>query len=106
MWTLNVGIVREHPVSLKYMDVNDGYSVLLRAMQSSVKKLQIKSAFLLSSLCTKENTDNLKLTLVNMGLVEQAAGLLATDDILPEIRYYFIFVLLYCIQLNKTKHST
>ncbi|XP_029051028.1 hsp70-binding protein 1 [Osmia bicornis bicornis] len=86
-------IVREHPVSLKYMDVNDGYSVLLRAMQSSVKKLQIKSAFLLSSLCTKENTNNLKLTLVNMGLVEQAAGLLATDDILPEIRDQLINIL-------------
>lgn len=86
-------IVREHPISLKYMDINDGYSVLLRAMQSSVKKLQIKSAFLLSSLCNKENINDLKVTLVNMGLVEQAAGLLATDDLLPEIRDQLINIL-------------
>lgn len=72
------------------MDINDGYSILLRAMQSSIKKLQIKSAFLLSSLCSKENVNDLKLTLVNMGLIEQATGLLAIGDLLPEIRYYFI----------------
>lgn len=87
LYRWNIGIVREHPISLRYMDVNDGYSVLLRAMQSSVKKLQIKSAFLLSSLCNKEDTNNLKLTLVNMGLVEQATGLLAIEDLVPEIRY-------------------
>lgn len=79
-------IVREHPMSLKYMDINDGYSVLLRAMQSSLKKLQIKSAFLLSSLCSKEGVNDLKSMLVNMGLIEQATGLLAMDDLLPEIR--------------------
>ncbi|XP_076244379.1 hsp70-binding protein 1 isoform X2 [Calliopsis andreniformis] len=79
-------IVREHPISLRYMDINDGYSVLLRAMQSSVTKLQIKSAFLLSSLCNKEDANDLKLTLVNMGLVEQATGLLTMDELLPDIR--------------------
>lgn len=73
-------------MSLQYIDKNDGYSVLLRAMQSSVKKLQIKSAFLLSSLCNKDNSDNLKITFVNMGLIEQVAGLLASDNISPEIR--------------------
>ncbi|XP_076754212.1 hsp70-binding protein 1 [Xylocopa sonorina] len=86
-------IVREHPVSLKYMDLNDGYSVLLRAMQSSIKKLQIKSAFLLSSLCNKENTNDLKLTLVNMGLIEQVTGLLAIGDQSPEIRDQLLNIL-------------
>lgn len=86
-------IVREHPISLKYMDSNDGYSVLLRAMQSSIKKLQIKSAFLLSSLCNKENTNDLKLTLVNMGLIEQATGLLAIGDPSPEIRDQLLNIL-------------
>ncbi|KOC68800.1 Hsp70-binding protein 1 [Habropoda laboriosa] len=86
-------IVREHPISLKYMDINDGYSVLLRAMQSSVKKLQIKSAFFLSALCSKENTTDMKLTLVNMGLIEQAAGLLVIDDLLPEIRDQLLNIL-------------
>ncbi|KZC08673.1 PREDICTED: hsp70-binding protein 1 [Dufourea novaeangliae] len=86
-------IVREYPVSLKYMDINDGYSVLLRAMQSSVKKLQIKSAFLLCSLCSQENMNNLKLMLVNMGVVEQAAGLLTTNHLLPEIRDQLLNIL-------------
>lgn len=86
-------IVREHPISLNYMQVNDGYSVLLRAMQSSVKKLQIKSAFLLSSLCNKDDAKNLKLCLVNMGLVEQVAGLLATADQVPEIRDQLLNIL-------------
>ncbi|XP_043249447.1 hsp70-binding protein 1 [Colletes gigas] len=86
-------IVRGHLVSLKYMDINDGYSVLLRAMQSPVKKLQIKSAFFLCSLCNKENMNDLKLTLVNMGLVEQATGLLATDGLLPEIRDQLLNIL-------------
>ncbi|CAL7952557.1 unnamed protein product [Xylocopa violacea] len=86
-------IVREHPISLKYMDLNDGYSVLLRAMQSSIKKLQIKSAFLLSSLCNKENTNDLKLTLVNMGLIEQVTGLLAIGDLSPEIRDQLLNIL-------------
>ena len=89
----DIGIVREHPISLTYMDLNDGYSVLLRAMQSPIKKLQIKSAFLLSSLCNKENVNNLKLSLVNMGLVEQATGLLAIGDLVPEIRYCFISII-------------
>ncbi|KAF3428909.1 hypothetical protein E2986_03637 [Frieseomelitta varia] len=86
-------IVREHPISLTYMDLNDGYSVLLRAMQSPIKKLQIKSAFLLSSLCNKENVNNLKLSLVNMGLIEQATGLLAIGDLLPEIRDQLLNIL-------------
>ncbi|KAI4496520.1 hypothetical protein M0804_000330 [Polistes exclamans] len=86
-------IVRGQPMSLQYMDKNDGYSVLLRAMQSSVKKLQIKSAFLLSSLCNKDNSDNLKITLVNMGLIEQTAGLLGSNDISPEIREQLLNIL-------------
>ncbi|KAK2587006.1 hypothetical protein KPH14_010973 [Odynerus spinipes] len=86
-------IVRGQPMSLQYMDKNDGYSVLLRAMQSSVKKLQIKSAFLLSSLCNKDNSDNLKITLVNMGLIEQVAGLLASNNIGTEIREQLLSIL-------------
>lgn len=81
-----IGIVRGHPKSLEYIDKYDGYSVLLRAIQSPVEKLQIKSAFLLSALCNKDNADELKITLVNMGLIEQVAGLLAMGNLLPETR--------------------
>lgn len=86
-------IVREHPMSLKCMDEHDGYSILLRAMQSSVKKLQIKSAFLLSSLCYKDDAIDLKLSLINMGLVEQVAGLLTINDLQLEIRDQLLNIL-------------
>ncbi|XP_012252016.2 hsp70-binding protein 1-like isoform X1 [Athalia rosae] len=87
-------LVREYPISLRHLDVNDGYSVLLRAMQSPVEKLQIKSAFLLSSLCSKdENIDNMKTTLVKMGLIEQAAGLLAMQSLPCDTRDQLLRVL-------------
>lgn len=68
------------------MEINDGYSVLLRALQSPVEKLQIKSAFLLSNLCSKEDSTDIKHTLVKMGFIEQAVGLLAGYNLQPEIR--------------------
>lgn len=68
------------------MDINDGYSVLIRAIQSSIKKLQVKSAFLLSALCSKENAHAIRSTLIKMGLVEQAAGLLAMSNVVPDTR--------------------
>lgn len=85
-YILNTGIVRGHPASLKYMDTNDCYSVLLRAMQSPVEKLQIKSAFLLSSLCSKNDSNDIKYTLVKMGFIEQAAGLLGRINLQPTVR--------------------
>ncbi|XP_078036893.1 hsp70-binding protein 1 [Augochlora pura] len=86
-------LVREHSASLKHMEKYEGYSVLLRAMQSPVKKLQIKSAFLLCSLCYKENMDDLKLTLINMGFIEQATGLLANNELIPDIRDQLLNIL-------------
>lgn len=68
------------------METHDGYSVLMRAMQSPVEKLQIKSAFLLSCLCNRDKGNELKLTLIKMGLIEQAAGLLAMVNLLPDTK--------------------
>lgn len=75
------------------MEKHDGYSILMRAIQSPVEKLQIKSAFLLSALCNKDNDNKLKTTLVKMGLIEQAAGLLAMGSLLPETREQLLGVL-------------
>lgn len=86
-------IVRGHPESLKYMDTNDGYSVLLRAMQSPVEKLQVKSAFLLSSLCSKDDSSDIKCILVKMGFIEQAAGLLGRMNLQPIVREQLLRVL-------------
>ena len=72
---------------MKYLETNDGYSVLMRAIQSPIEKLQIKSAFLLSDLCNIDKQNELKLTLIKMGLIEQTAGLLAMGSLLPETRY-------------------
>jgi len=83
---LNVGIVRGHTTSLKYMAENDGYSVLLRAMQSTVEKLQIKSAFLLSSLCSRDDSNDVKNLLGKMGFIEQTAVLLSKNDLQPTVR--------------------
>nr|XP_012220556.1 PREDICTED: hsp70-binding protein 1 [Linepithema humile] len=86
-------IVRGHPASLQHMNTNDGYSVLLRAMQSPVEKLQIKSAFLLSSLCNKDDSSDVKYTLVKMGFIEQAAGLLGRMNLQPAVREQLLRVL-------------
>ncbi|XP_015114402.1 hsp70-binding protein 1 isoform X2 [Diachasma alloeum] len=79
-------IVRGNALALKYMDVNDGYSVLMRALQSPVEKLQIKSAFLLSALCNKENAHAIRSNLIKMGLIDQAAGLLSMSNVFPDTR--------------------
>ncbi|KAK0086538.1 hypothetical protein PV326_005509 [Microctonus aethiopoides] len=86
-------IVRGNDLALKYMDINDGYSVLIRAIQSSIKKLQVKSAFLLSALCCKENAHAIRSTLIKMGLVEQAAGLLAMSNVVPDTRDCLLSIL-------------
>lgn len=51
-WT---GLTRENQEALDEFIVNDGFSVVMRAMQTDVEKLKIKSAFLLSSICTDNN---------------------------------------------------
>ncbi|XP_011301875.1 hsp70-binding protein 1 [Fopius arisanus] len=79
-------IVRGNALALKYMDVNDGYAVLMRALQSPIEKLQIKSAFLLSALCNKENAHVIRSKMIKMGLVKQAAELLAMSTALPDTR--------------------
>ncbi|EZA60831.1 hypothetical protein DMN91_007726 [Ooceraea biroi] len=79
-------IVRGHVASLKYLAANDGYSVLLRAMQSPIEKLQIKSAFLLSSMCSKEDSNDVKNILTTMGFIEQTAVLLSRANLQPTVR--------------------
>ncbi|XP_043475665.1 hsp70-binding protein 1-like [Leptopilina heterotoma] len=85
-------VVRESENGLKHIEVNDGYSVLLRAIQSPVEKLQTKSAFLLSSLCNL-NLNELKLTLIKMGLIEQVAALLTMGNLRPETKLQLLRVL-------------
>ncbi|KAM4703986.1 hsp70-binding protein 1 [Rhinophrynus dorsalis] len=70
-------LVREKEEGLREFLKHDGFSVLMRAMQSDVLKLKIKSAFLLQNLLTShpEHKD----TLCSMGMVHQLVALLRTE---------------------------
>lgn len=69
-------LCRECPAAQDAMIAQDGFSVLMRAMQSNVEKLQIKSSFLLAALCIERPA--LKDILCDMGMVEQLIALLHT----------------------------
>ncbi|XP_053598733.1 hsp70-binding protein 1 isoform X1 [Microplitis demolitor] len=86
-------IVRGNALALKYMDVNDGYSVLIRAMQSPVEKLQVKSSFLLSALCSRDNAHAIRSSLIKMGIIEQASGLLAMSNVIGDTRDALLSIL-------------
>ena len=70
-----LGLIRDNEEGLKEFSDRDGYSVLLRALQSDLEKLNIKSAFLLSALCNKNHY--VKDELIKMGYVEQLIGQIA-----------------------------
>nr|UST29469.1 hsp70 [Haliclona caerulea] len=55
---------------------NDGFSVLMRAMQGNIEKVKIKAAFLLRNMVCYSEDPSHKDTLVNMGMVDQFVGLL------------------------------
>jgi len=56
---------------------HDGFSVLIRAMQGDVDKLQVKAAFMLNSMCVSQ--PKYKDTLCELGMVEQLASLLQLE---------------------------
>ncbi|XP_068099043.1 hsp70-binding protein 1 [Hyperolius riggenbachi] len=70
-------LVREQEAGLQEFLKLDGFSVVMRAMQSDVEKLKIKSAFLLQNLLIShpEHKD----TLCSMGMIQQLVSLLRTD---------------------------
>ncbi|ELT89868.1 hypothetical protein CAPTEDRAFT_21393 [Capitella teleta] len=67
-------LVRAHEASQKDFLAADGCSVLLRAMQSGVEKLQIKATFLLCGLCDEQSS--VKDILHDMGMVHQVVAML------------------------------
>ncbi|XP_071491268.1 hsp70-binding protein 1-like [Diadema antillarum] len=67
-------LVREHDAAQEALVEADGFSSLMRAMQSDVEKLQIKAAFLLSALLWEQPKFND--TLHNMGMVQQLIHIL------------------------------
>jgi hypothetical protein len=56
LFDIFLGLIRENDHALEEFSHQEGYSVLLRAMQSHVEKLRIKSAFLLTYICHHQPT--------------------------------------------------
>ncbi|KAM4535860.1 hsp70-binding protein 1 isoform 1-T2 [Fundulus diaphanus] len=67
-------LVREQEGGLQAFVAHDGFSVLMRGMQSENEKVRTKSAFLLFSLLTS-NPEH-KETVVSMGMVQQLVSVL------------------------------
>ncbi|KAK7486418.1 hypothetical protein BaRGS_00022342 [Batillaria attramentaria] len=65
-------LVRDSEKAQEEFVKHDGFSVLMRAMQSDVAKLKIKASFLLRSMCADNSRH--KDTLCQMGMVEQLLG--------------------------------
>ncbi|XP_028928548.1 hsp70-binding protein 1 [Ornithorhynchus anatinus] len=70
-------LVREQEAGLLQFLRLDGFSVLMRAMQRPVRKLKVKSAFLLQNLLGR--TPEYKGTLCSMGMVQQLVSLIRTE---------------------------
>ncbi|XP_040918021.1 hsp70-binding protein 1 [Toxotes jaculatrix] len=69
-------LVREQEVGLQMFLSHDGFSVLMRGMQSENEKVRTKSAFLLLNLLTSHPEQ--KDTVVSMGMVQQLVSVLRT----------------------------
>lgn len=69
-------LVREQEAGLQAFISHDGFSVLMRGMQSDNEKLRTKSAFLLLNLLTAYPKH--KDTVVSMGMVQQLVSVLLT----------------------------
>lgn len=67
-------IIRNCPAAQEQFMSEDGLSILVRAMQSGVEKLRMKSAFVLSNVANQNPA--YKDVMTDMGYVEQLVGLL------------------------------
>jgi len=71
------GLIRDNPTAQNELSRLDGFSVLLRAMQTNVDKIKTKSALMLRSLCLER--PELRRELVEMGFVQQLVLLVQED---------------------------
>lgn len=71
-------LLRSNPIGQRSFVGHDGFSFLLRAMQSDVEKLKVKASFLLASLCSQQPA--FRDEVCNMGFVEQLVALVQRED--------------------------
>lgn len=70
-------LTRDCEEAQKIFTEQDGFSVLMRAMQTDIEKVKIKAAFMLSALCN--NTPQFKDVLCDMGMIDQLVGHLSEE---------------------------
>ncbi|KAK6191742.1 hypothetical protein SNE40_003347 [Patella caerulea] len=70
-------LCRDNEDGQKLFTEQDGFSVLMRAMQTDVEKLKIKASFMLNSMCTSH--PSYKDILCDIGMVEQFIGLITPE---------------------------
>ncbi|KAK3581504.1 hypothetical protein CHS0354_031840 [Potamilus streckersoni] len=70
-------LTRDFPEAQKIFVDSDGFSIILRAMQSNVEKLKVKAAFMLSSFVTDK--PEYKNILCDMGMIDQLIGHLGEE---------------------------
>lgn len=68
---------REHPKALEQFLQLDGFSSVMRAMQTDVDKLKVKAAFFISNVCGVN--DKCKDVLCDMGMIDQLVGHLSEE---------------------------
>lgn len=88
-------LVRDCEAAQEEFLKNDGFSVLMRAMQSDVAKLKIKASFLLRAMCT--DNSSYKDTLCQMGMVEQLLGDLVQEH---QQEHEHVMAALLCLARN------
>ncbi|XP_061174397.1 hsp70-binding protein 1-like [Saccostrea echinata] len=70
-------LARDNVEAQKVFEKHDGFSVLMRAMQTDVEKLRIKAAFMLSALCAKR--PDFKDVMCDTGMIDQLVGVLSEE---------------------------
>uniref|UniRef100_T1JDV9 Nucleotide exchange factor Fes1 domain-containing protein n=1 Tax=Strigamia maritima TaxID=126957 RepID=T1JDV9_STRMM len=91
-------LIRHNNAALDEFMAQDGFSYLLRAMQSNIDKLRIKSSFLISCLC--EQKPEIKDTLTRMGFVDQLVALIQMDH---DSTHEHLLSALNCLVTNHTE---
>ena len=89
----SLGLVRGNKGALEKFNELDGYNVIVRSLQSPVPKLQLKSLFLLSSICL-DSPDQCKVY-NSMGVPQQVKNFLSLQNllVLPVFRIHKLHVL-------------
>ena len=90
-------ITRDCPIGYSEFEKLDGWSIILRAVQSKIGKLCTKACFFMSAMCTQ--CPGVKKTLTNMGMVTQLASLLHTPH--ESTHEHIVFALLLLVRDNK-----